>query len=139
MSKSVECALELQEEVLRAVAEGQPLNLTGGNSKAFYGRPATGTTLAVNRHCGVINYEPKELLLTARTGTPLSEIETLLAEQRQMLAFEPPILATTPRSAEPLAVDSPVRGAHMPDRHAILCLVSASSTVVVRSCALAAK
>lgn len=90
MSKSVESALELQQEVLKAVAEGQPLNLTGGNSKAFYGRSATGTTLAVNRHCGVINYEPKELLLTARTGTPLSEIETLLAEQRQMLAFEPP-------------------------------------------------
>lgn len=80
----------LRERVVQAIAEGDPLELRGGGSKRFYGREAMGTPLALDGHRGVINYEPKELVLTARAGTPLTELEMLLAEQGQMLAFEPP-------------------------------------------------
>jgi len=66
------------------------MQLCGGGSKAFYGRRPIGTQLALAGHRGVVNYEPKELVLTARAGTPLVELEALLAEQGQMLAFEPP-------------------------------------------------
>jgi glycolate oxidase FAD binding subunit len=66
------------------------LSIQGGCSKNFYGRESTGTPLQANGHSGVINYEPEELVLTARAGTTLVELETLLKEQGQMLAFEPP-------------------------------------------------
>ncbi|MCB1903056.1 MAG: glycolate oxidase subunit GlcE [Gammaproteobacteria bacterium] len=90
MSRELDNSVELQEAVRAAAAENRPLNLTGGNSKAFYGGEIRGTPLTVDSHCGVINYEPKELVLTARAGTRLDEIEAVLLAQRQMLAFEPP-------------------------------------------------
>lgn len=90
MKRTEDCAAELQQAVVAAFEADTPLNLTAGNSKSFYGGEIQGMPLSVNCHCGVVNYEPKELVLTARAGTPLGEIETLLAEQRQMLAFEPP-------------------------------------------------
>ena len=67
-----------------------PLIITGGNSKTFYGRPAHGQPLVVRNHCGIINYEPTELVLTARCGTRLADIESLLVENGQILGFEPP-------------------------------------------------
>ncbi|MEY2632146.1 MAG: hypothetical protein RIR00_800 [Pseudomonadota bacterium] len=67
-----------------------PLCPQGGNSKAFYGRPVAATPLSLAAYRGVIAYEPSELYLTARAGTPLVEIENLLAAQGQMLAWEPP-------------------------------------------------
>ena len=81
---------ELQEAVRRALAQGRPLALTGGGSKRFYGGEPAGEPLSVSGHAGVVNYEPRELVLTARAGTPLEEIESLLAGEGQMLAFEPP-------------------------------------------------
>ncbi len=81
---------ELQERVQRAVAEKRPLELRGGGTKIFYGREPSGERLEVQGHSGVVNYEPRELVLTVRAGTPLAEIEQLLAEQGQMLPFEPP-------------------------------------------------
>lgn len=83
-------ANDLRARVLLAVAEQTPLRLHGGNSKAFYGHPAQGAALDLSGHRGVISYEPTELVLTARCGTPLGEIEQLLAEHRQMLACESP-------------------------------------------------
>lgn len=81
---------QLQEQVLQAIAQKQALRIEGGNSKAFYGNELDIPTLSTAQHNGIIAYEPSELFIKAHTGTPLSEIEALLAENQQMLAFEPP-------------------------------------------------
>jgi glycolate oxidase FAD binding subunit len=80
----------LRQQVVRAYEGHTPLRISGGGSKAFYGRPTDGIPLDVSGHRGVLSYEPTELVLTARAGTPLAEIEKMLAAQGQMLAFEPP-------------------------------------------------
>ena len=76
--------------VQAALAAGEPLAIRGAGTKDFYGEAATGRPLAVAGHRGVVSYEPSELVLTARAGTPLAEIEDLLAAHGQMLACEPP-------------------------------------------------
>lgn len=81
---------EWQEQIASAGASGEVLQLRGGGSKAFYGQLPLGTVLDTRAHSGIVNYEPTELVVTARAGTPLAELEASLAEQRQMLAFEPP-------------------------------------------------
>ena len=83
----------LAEAVRRAFDTRTPLRLHGGNTKAFYGRAPSGEPLDLSVHSGVLSYEPTELVLTARAGTPLSAVEQLLAEQDQMLPFEPPHFA----------------------------------------------
>ncbi len=80
----------LREQVLAAIANKTSLNIIGSSSKAFYGRPAQGEPLVVADHRGIISYEPTELVMTARCGTRLADIEAVLAERGQMLAFEPP-------------------------------------------------
>lgn len=81
---------ELRQTVLDAVSRQTPLCIVGGGSKDFYGRPATGVELCTRGWRGIVAYEPTELFITARAGTPLAEIEAALAEKNQMLAFEPP-------------------------------------------------
>ena len=76
--------------VLDAAAAGKPVRLHGGGSKDWYGRALQGELLDTRAHAGIIDYEPTELVITARCGTPLSEIGAALAEQNQMLAFDPP-------------------------------------------------
>ncbi len=84
-------------ERIRAAHENQsPLIIQGGGSKTFYGGADEGEVLSSRALTGVVEYQPKELVLTARAGTPLAEIETLLAEQGQMLAFEPPHFGECP-------------------------------------------
>ncbi len=85
----------LAERVRAASARREPLRIVGGDTKAFYGRAGLGEPLDVSGHRGVIAYEPSELVITARAGTPILEIEALLAEYGQMLAFEPPIFGPT--------------------------------------------
>ncbi|MFZ2727257.1 MAG: glycolate oxidase subunit GlcE [Methylococcaceae bacterium] len=85
----------LQQRVLSTIADKTPLQIIGGNSKTFYGRAVQATPLLTTEHCGIIDYQPSELVLTARCGTPLTEIENLLAEHGQMLAFEPPHFGET--------------------------------------------
>lgn len=80
----------LCEQVAQACSEGAPLNIRGGDSKAFLGRCSEGRPLDVRGHHGILSYEPSELVLRARAGTCLRDIEQRLAEHRQMLAFEPP-------------------------------------------------
>ena len=81
----------LQSQVLDAVNTGQPLQVRGGGTKSFYGRrPGSAEVLDTSGHRGVLAYEPSELVITARGGTPLAEIEQVLAEAGQMLPFEPP-------------------------------------------------
>ena len=80
----------LRERVLAAKAARAPLQLRGAGTKDFYGEAITGELLDVSGYRGVIDYEPSELVISARCGTPLTEIETTLADQGQFLAFEPP-------------------------------------------------
>ncbi|MDH3948561.1 MAG: FAD-binding protein, partial [Gammaproteobacteria bacterium] len=63
----------LQAQVNDAQAQGTHLQIEGGGSKSFYGQTITGEVLSTQQHRGIINYEPTELVLTARGGTPLSE------------------------------------------------------------------
>ncbi|MCL5059171.1 MAG: glycolate oxidase subunit GlcE [Candidatus Thermoplasmatota archaeon] len=83
--------LDATIERIRAAHENNtPLIIRGGGSKTFYGNAGAGDILDARALNGVVDYQPKELVLTARAGTPLAEIETLLAGEGQMLAFEPP-------------------------------------------------
>lgn len=88
-------AAALAERVAEAQEQGEPLRITGGNSKHFLGLPVSGTPLDVTGHCGIVHYDPVELILTARTGTPLARVEAALAEAGQFLPFEPPHFAGT--------------------------------------------
>lgn len=81
---------KIQQAVSLALAHKSPINIIGGGSKAFYGRETCGEPLHVSGHRGIVNYHPSELVITARAGTLLSELEQTLEEQGQMLAFEPP-------------------------------------------------
>ncbi|WP_353642390.1 glycolate oxidase subunit GlcE [Mesorhizobium sp. WSM2239] len=73
-----------------ALAEESPLEIIGQGSKRGIGRPLqTEHTLDLSKLSGVTLYEPAELVLSARAGTPLADIERLLAENGQQLAFEP--------------------------------------------------
>jgi len=78
------------EEFRSRILERKPLRLRGGGSKDFYGGPLQGEPLDTRRHSGIIGYEPTELVITARCGTPLAEIESALAARRQGIACEPP-------------------------------------------------
>ncbi|MDE2148514.1 MAG: glycolate oxidase subunit GlcE [Gammaproteobacteria bacterium] len=80
----------LRTRLLHAAAARRPLVIRGSGSKDFLGQPSAGEPLEVGGHRGVMRYAPEELVLTARAGTPLTEIEALLAQHGQMLAFEPP-------------------------------------------------
>jgi glycolate oxidase FAD binding subunit len=80
----------LQQAVRHAVDTNAPLKIVGGNSKSFLGRESSGLLLSTLEHQGIVNYHPSELIITARTGTLLADIEQTLAAQGQMLAFEPP-------------------------------------------------
>ncbi|WP_299197601.1 glycolate oxidase subunit GlcE [uncultured Amphritea sp.] len=81
---------QIQQQILDARRDKRQLNIVAGNSKPFMGRQTHADTLNVSQHRGIISYQPVELVLTARSGTPLTEIEALLDEHNQMLAFEPP-------------------------------------------------
>ncbi|HTI88255.1 MAG TPA: glycolate oxidase subunit GlcE [Alphaproteobacteria bacterium] len=82
---------ELRDAVAQAISAKRSLEVRGGGSKRDIGRPTnSGAVLALDRLAGVLAYEPAELVLTANAGTPLGEVERLLADNKQMLAFEPP-------------------------------------------------
>ena len=81
---------ELVAAVATAASEKTPLSIAGGGTRAGLGRPMqTAATLSTSGLSGVTLYEPAELVLSARAGTPLSEIEALLRENSQRLEFEP--------------------------------------------------
>jgi FAD/FMN-containing dehydrogenase len=83
----------LRERILEARTRRVSLDIRGGNTKAFYGQPPRGEPLDMRELSGISSYEPSELVITARAGTPLVELEAALAAQRQCLAFEPPRFA----------------------------------------------
>jgi glycolate oxidase FAD binding subunit len=84
-----------QLEGFRArILERKPLCIRGGGSKDFYGGPPAGDILDTRGHAGIVSYEPTELVVTARCGTPLAELESALAARQQFLACEPPRFGT---------------------------------------------
>jgi glycolate oxidase FAD binding subunit len=80
----------LIDAVRQSAADGRTLRLRGGGSKDFWGQSLTGEVLDTRAYQGIVSYEPSELVVTARCGTPLAELEAALAEKGQCLAFEPP-------------------------------------------------
>ena len=83
-------AKDVEDAVQRALSEGRPLELLGHGSKRPIGRPPqTDLSLDLSALSGITLYEPEELVLSAKAGTSLSEIEALVAAKGQRLAFEP--------------------------------------------------
>jgi glycolate oxidase FAD binding subunit len=80
----------IQERVTAAAAEQRPLALIGSGSKRFCTDSVVGEELSLVGFRGIVDYEPSELVLVARAGTPLEELEATLAAHAQMLPFEPP-------------------------------------------------
>ena len=81
---------ELVAQVQAAGAARRPLHIRAGGTKEFYGNATQGERLDPRPWRGIEAYEPSELYVTARAGTPLQELEMLLEQHGQMLAFEPP-------------------------------------------------
>ncbi len=81
---------DLLDEFRSRILERRPLRLKGGGSKDFYGGLLAGAILETGAYSGIVSYEPTELVVTARCGTPLAELESVLAARRQFLACEPP-------------------------------------------------
>lgn len=95
MTTERDCLGELQAHLQRYHDNKTPVQILAGQSKAFYGNPVEAEPLSVCEHRGIVHYEPTELIITARCGTPLREIEDTLSAQQQMLGFEPPHFADT--------------------------------------------
>jgi glycolate oxidase FAD binding subunit len=83
----------LIDQVCTARAMGGTLAIRGGGTKSFYGERPRGEPLDVRDLAGITSYEPSELFISARAGTPLAELEAVLDEKGQCLAFEPPHFA----------------------------------------------
>lgn len=81
---------DISDRVRAAAASGTPLRIRGGGSKDFYGEAPVGEVLETAALTGITSYEPTELVVTARAGTPLAELEAVLAGRGQCLPFEPP-------------------------------------------------
>ncbi len=94
---------QYKASIHEAFVKKTPLQISGGGSKNFYGNPSavTNTTptnanvLDVTSYNGIIEYEPTELVITARAGTRLTDLQAALDQHGQMLAFEPPYFAST--------------------------------------------
>jgi glycolate oxidase FAD binding subunit len=84
----------LREAIAEAIASHRPVYIRGGDSKRHLcGRACGARALDVGGHRGIVDYQPDELMLSARAGTPLLELEQALAEHDQVLPFEPPHFA----------------------------------------------
>jgi glycolate oxidase FAD binding subunit len=113
---------ELIDRVGRATASRTPLRIVGGDSKRFYGRAIEGERLEVASHCGLLHYDPAELVVTARAGTRLGHLERLLQQHGQRLPFEPPAFgpAATLGGTVAAGLAGPARVARGPVRDFVL-------------------
>ena len=84
---------QVVERIRAAVADAAPLRIRGGGTKDFHGELLQGEILGTSALAGITSYEPSELVVTVRAGTPLAELEAALAEKGQCLPFEPPHFA----------------------------------------------
>lgn len=91
MLKERDDSERLQAAVAEAAARNEPVAICGRGSKHFLGPRPAGSMLGVAEHLGVVDYRPEELVLTARAGTPLTEIKRVLAARGQVLPFDPPL------------------------------------------------
>ena len=97
MGASLDAVLgELRERVGVAQRTHRALRLRGAGTKDFYGESLGGEVLELSTYRGIVDYEPSELVITARCGTPLSEVEAALSSRGQFLAFEPPAFGADP-------------------------------------------
>lgn len=85
-----------RDRIIAADAGATPLRLRGAGTKDFYGESSIGEVFDTRPYAGIVEYEPTELVMTMRCGTPLSEIEQTLGRHGQFLAFEPPAFAADP-------------------------------------------
>jgi glycolate dehydrogenase FAD-binding subunit len=85
---------EWSDRIRAQASAKRPLRLRGGGTKDFYGQAPAGDILDTRPCAGIVAYEPSELVITARCGTPLAELEAVLRSSGQMLAFEPPHFGT---------------------------------------------
>ena len=90
MLSDTDAAAPFIDQIRNAAARATPLRIRGGGSKDFYGEALEGEILDTSGLNGVVSYEPSELVITVLAGTPLADVEALLAEQNQCFAFEPP-------------------------------------------------
>jgi glycolate oxidase FAD binding subunit len=84
---------QITDRIQAARAARIPLRIRGGGSKDFYGQGLHGEVLDTTPLNRIVSYEPSELVVTVGAGTPLAELEALLAEHGQCLPFEPPHFA----------------------------------------------
>src|ERR1700740_1550446 len=90
MDTSSNVLSEMRGRVTAAHNERRSLRLRGSGARGSYGESIGGERLDLRPYRGIVDYEPSELLITARCGTPLSELEDALKDRGQFLAFEPP-------------------------------------------------
>ncbi|MEY4726601.1 MAG: hypothetical protein RLZ36_1228 [Pseudomonadota bacterium] len=83
---------DFTDRILHAAQTGQPLRLRGGGTKDFLAQSLQGEVLDTRAYSGILSYEPSELVITVRAGTPLAEVEAALVDKGQSFAFEPPHL-----------------------------------------------
>lgn len=81
---------QIVERIRAAASDATPLRIRGGGTKDFHGELLQGEILGTSALAGITSYEPSELVVTVRAGTPLAELEAALAEKGQCLPFEPP-------------------------------------------------
>jgi glycolate oxidase FAD binding subunit len=84
---------QIARRIRAAAADTTPLRIRGGGTKDFHGELLQGEILDTTALAGITSYEPSELVVTVRAGTPLAELEAALAEKGQCLPFEPPHFA----------------------------------------------
>lgn len=94
MSAALVHTPETEAEIIRVIAEAHaanaPIEILGGGTRSGLGRPSqTAAALSLKSFSGITNYDPSELVMAARAGTPVAEIEAALAVNNQMLTFEP--------------------------------------------------
>jgi glycolate oxidase FAD binding subunit len=81
---------QFREQIIEAGKLNRALSIQGGNTKSWYGNPSQSQILITTAYQGILDYQPEELVITACAGTPIAEIESVLAKNNQILAFEPP-------------------------------------------------
>ena len=86
---------QIQSAVHSAKSENRQLAVVGGGSKSFYGREIAGEPLSMSVYSGIIEYQPTELVITAKSGTPIETINRILEENNQKLGFEPPVFGSS--------------------------------------------
>jgi glycolate oxidase FAD binding subunit len=91
---------QLVDRIRAAAAAGTPLRIRGGGTKDFYGESLQGELLDTRSLSGISSYEPSELVVTVKAGTPLAALEAALAEKGQCLPFEPPHYRLVPGAGD---------------------------------------